>query len=465
MRDMGLKAIKDHDNANVLDNFELFKNVLIFSDVGPNDLYITGSKFKLPYRRLRYKIYPCSLPNPADCASFTDMAEFIFGDYGFFKGANYSKKADPLKAHPDSDNTIPLTVAETVVSTTYLKTNFIYDDDRDFMDERQTHSYVDADKIKFVTKSRLNPTIYCTAAQIEEGSCEPYMILIWRSSFDKTVIQRRYTTPFQAFSEIGEFCDLIVYGIMAIYFSYNTSCYVLFLRSQLVDGFLELDEMRRGEEKKRSTGEIQRLKSSLMEMKVKEVETSVDKKSLSEVLKTKVELKDLVQMNFKAKIMIHALIKNQSMFSFLANQRIFLEKIKKKKNSKILKGAQQGGLEFKEISKKQILRKRHNEEESSDKISLNSQKFNQNSNAKGQYPQEALIKIDLENHLEHGNSLNSKILEKKNSAKMKQTLGEQKKLKITFSKRKIGNVNNRNKLSEKQSGVSHPLSKFAKTLL
>ena len=174
-------------------------------DASVNDLHIHGSTFNLPYRRLRYRIYPCSLPNPADCASFEELAGLQFFNIGMFRAGNYSDKASPKILFGEVETIVPLSITSTVVMTTYLKKNFIYDDDIGFLGERLTSTYVDTDKFISAPKTRLNPTIYCTTAQIDGGLCEPYLEMVWRSSFEKTVIQRRYLTIFDVISEIGGF--------------------------------------------------------------------------------------------------------------------------------------------------------------------------------------------------------------------------------------------------------------------
>ena len=250
--------------------------------------------------------------------------------------ANYSNKGDPLGFLVDTDHTLYAGIAETVVNTVYLKKNEIYDDDRNMMDERLTHTYVDAYNYGAATKTRLNPVAYCTEAQIDGGSCEPYMEIIWRSAFEKLKIQRRYKTSFEAFSEIGGFVDLINYGILAIYFYYNTRSYLRFIRSQLIEGFVELDQKRVEEEDKKTPGEIRKVVDKLKEMKLEKEEPRADKLSFKEVFKTKAELKKLVRLSFKSKILEEALIKNKLLFDTLAAQMIFLSKKSTKKSQKII---------------------------------------------------------------------------------------------------------------------------------
>ena len=469
------------------DYFAMFGHIGIFPDIEPKDMYILGSKFGPPYRRLQYRLYPCSYPNPADCASFEELAQFWLGNAGLFKSANYSSKSDPFTYFADLDNFTPITAAQTIVTTTYLKQNFIYNDDRDLMDERLALSFVDVDRIKSVSKTRLNPTIHCTAEQIEGGSCEPYMELVWRSSFDKMVVQRRYKTPFGVFSEIGGFCDLITYGLLAIYFYYNTRSYARFVRSQLVDGYLELDQKRLGEGKKRSAGETRRLKSQLMEMDLddKEAKSTNDRLPFKQILRTEADLESLIDLSFKSKILVDVLINNQALFNLLSTQLIYLKK-KSKKNSKNLKVSQHEGLAPKKSSKPTILNNQLNLQEKEEKKEQQLQKDIQKLTTKGEtryttqksaeeaFGDEDFNKMQLKQVEELDNpeaQRKKRELHKtkslaSNQAALKQRLAGNQNLVLSFSRRLVSSVENSQKkvvkkFQKKRLG-SRPSSTFRK---
>ena len=239
--------------------------------------------------------------------------------------AKYSKKADPKMLFGELENAVPFSVATTEIMMTYLKLNYIYDDDRGIFGEHLTHTYVDSDKFVSVSKTRLNPTIHCTITQIDSGICEPYMQIVWRSSFEKTVIQRRYLTPFDVISEIGGFWDLITYGILFVYFVYNMRSYSLFVRSQLVEGFMDLDKMKSDKERKRSDDEVRRLKKVLTEIKIEEVKSGMNRYWFKKLFNTKPDLKKLVELNFKSKILVDILVK-QPFFDTFTTKIIFDKK-------------------------------------------------------------------------------------------------------------------------------------------
>ena len=333
-RELAVRGLKN--TASSVNFYELNRERALVPDIPSQEMYTQGSKFNLPYRRLRYRIYPCSLPNPADCASFQELASAHFFNFGIYEIGNYSDKVNPIILFGDAEQNAPFSIASTAVMTTYFKKNFIYDDDRGLFNARLTHTYVDSAKFITTLKTRLNPTIYCTAAQIEGGLCEPYMELIWRSSFEKTMIQRRYLTVFDVISEIGGFWDLITYGILLIYFAYNMRSYLRFVRSQLVEGYLDLDRMKSGQqESKRSHAEVRRLKNALTGMKIGDVKSSQNRYWFRKLFNTKPDLKKLVELNFKSEILVRVLAKQPFFEIFVTKLRF--EKKREELKKKVVK--------------------------------------------------------------------------------------------------------------------------------
>ena len=310
MKDLAFELILDKQFAQI-DYMKLFADVGIVADINPEAFYISGSKFKLPYRRMRIRVFPCSTPNPADCVSLDTLSKSQFGNSITSKVGNYSSKRNPVLPFTDADNVIYLGVAQTVVISTYLKKNFIYDDDRGWFKDRLKFSYVDVDRIESRCKTRLNKRTHCSVAEIDSGVCEPYLEVIWRSSPEKMIIQRRYLTLFDVVSEVGGFLDLIRYGILSMYFYYNTRSYTRFVRGKLVDDFLEMSLKQPKEENHKKGNQIERVKTILMEKKlsIQYDQRDLGRLSVDEILKTKVDLESLSEFSFKSSLLIGVLFK------------------------------------------------------------------------------------------------------------------------------------------------------------
>ena len=299
-------------NNNIdLDFFASFANVGFIADVNPEEFHINGNKLKLPYRRFRMRFFPCSLPNPSDCVPVQNLAQSQFGNTIYSKVGNYSDKKNPVLPFSDIDNVIYLGLTETVVLSIYLKENLIYDDDMGLVSERLRATYVDVDKAESVSKTRLSGAIHCTVEEIDGGRCEPYLEVIWKSSSEKMIIKRKYITIFDVISEVGGFWDLIRFVVLVFYFYYNTRSYTRFIKSQLVDGYIELDKSRHQDAAQRiySPALERKIREKLMNENLEKQESPAQQLSFQEIFSTKIDLKKVVELSFKSKVISELFLK------------------------------------------------------------------------------------------------------------------------------------------------------------
>ena len=292
---------------------QLFFNTTICPDFEEEDWHIMGSPSNLPYRRIVFKIYPCSLPDRSQCANLLQLSLTIIGNIPTIKVANYNSKNEPLQFFVDGDSGSYVDTASKTVMNTYYKENEIYDDDSDFLDEKLSFSYIDVDRVNKVSGSRLSGSYYCTKGQIESGACEAYTDVVMRPSFEKTVIKRRYKKFFSSVSEIGGFADLIIYGVWALYWVYNYWAYQRWVRGQLVDHFVELD-------KRRSLGEVKRLRTRMMSLadgngreKMRERGKTGESSGLAfrRFFNSKVDFEKLFELNCQSKVLLLAILRSR----------------------------------------------------------------------------------------------------------------------------------------------------------
>ena len=95
----------------------------------------------------------------------------------------------------------------------------------------------------------------------------------------------------------------------------------------MVEGFIELDQMRSSnqEEGKRTENEITRLRNALMSTKVGEASSKSDGYWLKKLLSTKADLNNLLELNFKSRILLKILTKTSS-FEVVTTRIIFQRK-------------------------------------------------------------------------------------------------------------------------------------------
>ena len=283
-----------------IDNEALFSDSVLCGEVTEEDPFLQGSKLSLPYTSHDFLIYPCSLPDPAQCASLEELSAFQIGLVQLVKVAKYSQKADPLKPALDPDTIFYVDISTRTQITNFYKMNQIYDDDIGIVGERLTQEYIDTDKTTTVTGSRLTQSVHCTKQQIATGFCEYYTKIINRSSNEKMVIERRYKQFFGVISEIGGFNDLIIIILWAVYFFYNSYSYKKMIRSQL-DASLSGFGGRKESSKENLEGEAQNPSKKDGELSRKWIG------KLDKNIGPLPELNLLIEINAKSRIVIEAI--------------------------------------------------------------------------------------------------------------------------------------------------------------
>ena len=313
-----------------IDYEALFSNSVLCGETAEEDSLIQGSKLNLPFSIQEYIIYPCSLPDPAQCASLEELSALQIGLVQFVRVAKYSEKGDPLEPALDPDTIFYVDVTTRTEITNFFKMNQIYDDDIGIFSDRLTQEYIDTDKTRTVTGSRLTRSVYCTKQQINSGLCEYYTKIIHRASNEKMVIERRYKQFFGVISEIGGFNDLIILVLWVFYFFYNSYSYKKMIRSQLEE---TLSEFREAKAESTSRGGLGLEGENFKISRKKEGSSQKSVEKLNQKLQPLPEVQTLIEINTKSKIVIEAIFGN-------LNKKIALEALlpkivlNRKKNQK-----------------------------------------------------------------------------------------------------------------------------------
>ena len=218
-----------HNTTNELDRiFGAFGGKIFSPDVGIcadwnvyYQWYIGGSPTQLPYTRMVFKIYPCSLENKADCADVDVLArsQFIFAT--LYKSMDFQNYTKPTKDGFDPDLTPLFSLSTQAKFTIWFKQNKIFDDKDSLSGNGPKFTFFNIDKIDSTTGTR-DLSTHCTEISIEDGSCLPYITIEIRISKSETLIERRYYRIFDLVSDVGGATDIIFYafaGLFAVYMS------------------------------------------------------------------------------------------------------------------------------------------------------------------------------------------------------------------------------------------------------
>ena len=350
------------DIESKVDYKALFLNSMLCGDVSRGQDVIQGSKFNLPFQRSHIDIYPCSLPNPAQCASPEELSTLQIGFVQVVKVAKYKEKGEPLEQAIDPDTIfyVDITTKSQIINS--YKMNYIYDDDIGIVDQRLTQKFIDADTSKTVTGSRLSQSIYCSRQQIDAGLCEYYTKIITRSSYEKMVIERRYDQFFGVISEIGGFNDLIAIVLWAVYFFYNSYCYKKMIRSEIEASLSGLQEK---ESRAQGGVEVENRRENSQEWDLSQ-KTSVE--DLKHKINPLMELELLANVNAKSKIVGMAVFENFSkkealkalLPNLILNRKINTKSKEAKKTQEILQDqnsrSQSSNPNPQQIQKKEVRR-------------------------------------------------------------------------------------------------------------
>ena len=172
--------------------------------------WVQGAKYELPYTRIRYNVYPCSLENPADCASVSEMAASQLLIPVYRSSTNYSNWTMPLSGSVDTDLTSLFGVITKTKFIIWIRETTILDDYIDFLRNfGPRNQSVEIEKVTSTIGTR-DGSLHCTQNQMEDGTCNTYIEIEVRASKTQTIVERRYYKFLTMISEVGGFGDLIL---------------------------------------------------------------------------------------------------------------------------------------------------------------------------------------------------------------------------------------------------------------
>ena len=108
-----------------------------------------------------------------------------------------------------------------------LRMNEIWDDDRDFFDDKLRAKYVDIQNSQnFDSSQRVSTNlIHCTMLEIQSFKCVPYFAISIFSTGSKVVVTRRYPKVIATLGEIGGNREIIFLAFFLVYKFYRDHQY------------------------------------------------------------------------------------------------------------------------------------------------------------------------------------------------------------------------------------------------
>ena len=244
--DLNYKPCSQVKDRRVMEDLQLHEQSKKFIEnlalcpelAGGEDKYVVQGKAQdPPDLRLRILFFPCSLPNPADCATLSEFqgTETVYTQTKkVFDLSNYE---EPLTSIPEMDGFQQLDPTFQKEIFYKMRDYEVWDDRKDFFDKRLR---VKSAGYLFETKdsgSRNPAQIHCDATGLDnplQRACTPYLTMIVSSSGEKEVIVRTYSKFFATLGEIGGTAELLFLFIGLIYFQYNAYYLKKYIKSEVL---------------------------------------------------------------------------------------------------------------------------------------------------------------------------------------------------------------------------------------
>lgn len=198
------------------------KNYLVCPDIkNPEQFYVESNAYSPPYRIIQMMMYPCSLPDPTNCASVLELTNsnmnFAFLQTSF----SPEKKENPLDYVPIVKD-FRIAVSQQTRWDVTLKLTEIHDDNYDLSDTKKTFSFIEKDEEMMYGITRPGSPTHCTFEQMTAFICPAYSTLTIKSSGKLTRIVRTYPKLLGTLGEIGGTADIFVIVIGFLYAFYNS---------------------------------------------------------------------------------------------------------------------------------------------------------------------------------------------------------------------------------------------------
>lgn len=171
---------------------------------------VDGKLTQSPSIQAQILIFPCSLPNPGDCATPAELVELKLEIGMLNKGYDPHNKDNPVQNLPSFDDSIHLDPNLLKRKKFQMRKNEIWDDEEQFGDKTFKDSYLDVYKESMDFQTRSPSSTYCSPANLAIMNCNPYLKFEFMSSGRNQIITRTYAKLLETLGEIGGNREIIM---------------------------------------------------------------------------------------------------------------------------------------------------------------------------------------------------------------------------------------------------------------
>ena len=188
------------------------------------EFFVKTDPVNYSFNEILLHIYPCSLPDPSQCATKKEVNGVIVIIYRLDKFVVSTDKENPLRENYDR-NTIRLDTFNTKYKFMDVKKNMVIDDTSVYGDPYTKLEYATATQASQDSRSGDPTNLHCTKEQVEYGLfnvCADYLMISYRAVSYMMVVRRNYKKLTTIMGEFGGVLKLVTTGVMLFYSIYSS---------------------------------------------------------------------------------------------------------------------------------------------------------------------------------------------------------------------------------------------------
>ena len=223
--------IKDRRVAEFLDSYFIKQKGVLSRTMCPDlqgrtdQYYAQGDHYKFKFSVVKVYIFPCSLQDPRQCASKSELNRAQLLTTNTKKSlASWSKK-NPTKAHSEVVGHLEFDAGLKKFYSYSLRLNEVYDDATDYFEPRLNTRFIDYQFNYMDYKLREADVLHCTKEQMDDhlnDSCHEYFKFYFEATGEVKRTRRTYYKLFSMVADFGGVAKIIVIMATLIYTLYST---------------------------------------------------------------------------------------------------------------------------------------------------------------------------------------------------------------------------------------------------
>lgn len=200
----------------------LFLQVGICPDYPESELTVSGRATDSSFVAMQFVVLPCSLPDPAQCATKAQLKNFQFAYLTGQDSVNLGNFEAPLEFSVSADELYYLDLGiVNRVSSRLLEIEIWDSRNLLFTPDTLRTKYAKVETQFTTPASRDSNKVSCSLMEIKTNTCDPYFVRIVQSGGSKQTITRSYKGLVETLGDVGGSRDTIFTIALLLYIFFN----------------------------------------------------------------------------------------------------------------------------------------------------------------------------------------------------------------------------------------------------